>query len=912
MKGEMMIKHAARLTCVLAVMMMMMCLTAEAQTPPFDPVDPRGGTVIRLDNFNLWESGAYWSLNGTVSMLYEAGTPHGCYRMRINSSSGFHMAQSGRNFPVKRNRNYICSMLINCDYVRDDHEINAGMRTTGDGQSLLYNLNGLPSDTNGWTRWEYQFTSNISLEGENLSGPASQLNGYFYMRPFKFASGYYDVRIADVAFVELPAEPLVPFAKGEGVTFRGGKGNLPMAVEEVSTETDKLKVRTTGATYVFNMADDTITACQMIGRKREVAVFQSTVSLANLEILQQDEDVCVIANNSITFGVQCDGLLVVSPQQELAMLATGSIGGEWNRLITGHMLLVDDFGGLSVNPHIPLGTGRLPRFSKVTGELDEPGWQVYWQISPGERLGISVFPPREYPWEKSFEFAYELTFPGVSLTNYSKWAQVLDSVLLWNTFYYSGFGMSWGPEYVVEDESDYRRHIGIIQTAGMKAMTYMSPYFYYVHDPEVFMQEVERMRDTYGLDGVYYDGVYSQDWIKAYECMRMTREAFPDGTIILHTTGQGGNGGPPLARHDIFIPVIDTYTTATLRGEYVLYTGGKDWQYPKYITSQYRKANCIGLLKGDRWQNVTQNEQDLLHLRYNGRARANGLPSGTWTPGTPTGEDFVDIYYPTWMELKQLWQDKGDLPYFYDEYYKPKAYELTRPILEPGDTSAAVMKRWMFYNDSFHDGQDAGAGPLDDQAIAYDKVPLYPGIPAIFDNYSSYEAGVNGIMIDVARLAGTPTLDDFEFRMGNGDDPSMWSVAPDPTITHRPGDGLFGSDRLTLIWPEATITGQWLQVTMKPTAATGLSESDVFYFGNAIGESGDSQGVCGGKAADAYVNVTDQIAPTDAPATLADPASADNPLDFNRDGLVNMTDVVIARRYATDFANSLKLITPPE
>jgi hypothetical protein len=129
--------------------------------------------------------------------------------------------------------------------------------------------------------------------------------------------------------------------------------------------------------------------------------------------------------------------------------------------------------------------------------------------------------------------------------------------------------------------------------------------------------------------------------------------------------------------------VIDTYTTATLRGEYVLYTGGKDWQYPKYITSQYRKANCIGILKGDRWKNVSQIEQQLIHLRYNGRARAaGGMPSGAWTLGQPTGEDFIDVYYPIWMELKQLWRRKGHLPEFYEEHYKPKVQELTQPVLE--------------------------------------------------------------------------------------------------------------------------------------------------------------------------------------------------------------------------------------
>ena len=44
-------------------------------------------------------------------------------------------------------------------------------------------------------------------------------------------------------------------------------------------------------------------------------------------------------------------------------------------------------------------------------------------------------------------------------------------------------------------------------------------------------------------------------------------------------------------------------------------------------------------------------------------------------------------------------------------------------------------------------------------------------------------------MIDIAN-AGAVTLDDFEFRVGNDNDPSSWSVAPAPSgFAVRTGDG---------------------------------------------------------------------------------------------------------------------------
>lgn len=54
-----------------------------------------------------------------------------------------------------------------------------------------------------------------------------------------------------------------------------------------------------------------------------------------------------------------------------------------------------------------------------------------------------------------------------------------------------------------------------------------------------------------------------------------------------------------------------------------------------------------------------------------------------------------------------------------------------------------------------------------------------------------------------------------------------------------------GSDRVTVIWPgydpndlaHPAVAKQWLEVTILATKNTGLSQPEVFYFGNAIGES---------------------------------------------------------------------------
>ena len=194
------------------------------------------------------------------------------------------------------------------------------------------------------------------------------------------------------------------------------------------------------------------------------------------------------------------------------------------------------------------------------------------------------------------------------------------------------------------------------------------------------------------------------------------------------------------------------------------------------------------------------------------------------------------------------------------------------------------------------------------------KVALLPGNKATFANYTSYDKGINGLMIDVFDLPGTPTVNDFLFRVGNNDKPygndldnpdDDWPWAPDPiAIAVRPGAGQDGADRVTLIWEDGVIRNCWLQVTVLATDATGLAKNEVFYVGNAVGESGNS-------TTDALVNATDEIGARNNPHGPFNPAAKDDPYDFNRDILVNATDQIIARNNRTSPFTALKLITPP-
>jgi hypothetical protein len=206
-----------------------------------------------------------------------------------------------------------------------------------------------------------------------------------------------------------------------------------------------------------------------------------------------------------------------------------------------------------------------------------------------------------------------------------------------------------------------------------------------------------------------------------------------------------------------------------------------------------------------------------------------------------------------------------------------------------------VADRNVFYNQSTFDGNNAGIDALDDAAIATDKTAYLPGSGvATTANETSYVQGINGIMIDLASTHGAITAADFSFKVGNNNSPNIWANAPAPTaISVRPGAGVGGADRIEIVWANGVIVNQWLEVVVKGNDSlggfntnTGLAVSDVFFWGNKVGDSGTGTPA-----------VTFDTTSTDAAQVFAT-IGAGKPItdlrDYNRDGQVTSTDALIA------------------
>ena len=128
------------------------------------------------------------------------------------------------------------------------------------------------------------------------------------------------LRIADIAFVELPPKALPRLSARRG-------SHLPWRTRESADEdgsqprqeTDRLAVETTGARYTFdpkatrsspNNGSRTL-ARSLFGNHRSI--------LSGLEIVRQTETECIVANEHLTFGIQCDSLMMVVPHEELML-----------------------------------------------------------------------------------------------------------------------------------------------------------------------------------------------------------------------------------------------------------------------------------------------------------------------------------------------------------------------------------------------------------------------------------------------------------------------------------------------------------------------------------------------------------------------------------------------------------------
>jgi len=252
---------------------------------------------------------------------------------------------------------------------------------------------------------------------------------------------------------------------------------------------------------------------------------------------------------------------------------------------------------------------------------------------------------------------------------------------------------------------------------------------------------------------------------------------------------------------------------------------------------------------------------------------------------------------------------------------------------------STVADRNVFYNNSFYDDNANDPGNLnDDTAIATDKSAYLPGSGTSgFANYTTYDKGINGIMVDFTPGGNHAALTaaDFTFKMsaqglsGQSSDPTdgSWNTpVPAPTVIYRAAGtavpvqlgyagNVLPNDRIELVWADNAIKDRWLEVIVKANAITGLVAQDVFFYGNMPGDTNDDPSG-DFKTIDANDQFNIKTAAADPNNTglyftYALSTAISNLWDINRDGDVNASDQFAAKQYSLSPYGQLDTINIP-
>jgi len=186
-------------------------------------------------------------------------------------------------------------------------------------------------------------------------------------------------------------------------------------------------------------------------------------------------------------------------------------------------------------------------------------------------------------------------------------------------------------------------------------------------------------------------------------------------------------------------------------------------------------------------------------------------------------------------------------------------------------------------------------------------------------NYTNYIKGLNRVVVDLANSRQTTlTTADFVFRIGNSDDLSAWtelgsdSEIPLPTIINGIRDIGTGVQRFTLAWDDTTkpaIKNQWLQVTITANQNTGLTEDDVFYFGNQVADvDGSASASASGRVT---VNAFDVLDIRFNQSPSQNSVGIGHVYDIDRSGSVNAFDVLDARFNQMPTGGLMMITLPP-
>jgi parallel beta-helix repeat protein len=196
----------------------------------------------------------------------------------------------------------------------------------------------------------------------------------------------------------------------------------------------------------------------------------------------------------------------------------------------------------------------------------------------------------------------------------------------------------------------------------------------------------------------------------------------------------------------------------------------------------------------------------------------------------------------------------------------------------------------------YHKGSSFAAGGSNvAAALDLDKSLVREGTAQqtlTYSNVINSSRGINGIVFDIANLPSTTlTAADFVFQMSpqgafneSQNPPSSWQTAPSPSsVSIVPGSV---PSRVVIEWPDNSIAGRWLRLTIKANGNTGLGQPEVYYLGHLRGETT-------GPAGGVYTVSFADIAPIRS--SVGQVVGAASITDIDKNGTVAFADISAMR-----------------
>lgn len=405
------------------------------------------------------------------------------------------------------------------------------------------------------------------------------------------------------------------------VILRGDGADYGMWINFVDVNDAGFDVVTNGARFIFDANNSSLRVYQRIGKRRFVASVSIADSPQNIKLLQNTPDHVVMEADTFYLAIYGDSTCIMASRQDgMNIKCVGAFKPSYAGQRLGEVIFIDDVGGVSVLPQRHESGYELLQMKRF-----QKDWVLEYVFKRGQRLMLSVFPPRNYDQQKSYTERFVFT-NGVIIDQFSTgtlvdnqtlahWRKYVNNVVLlngglyhgrndWEGYIYPGkpYAYTCGGPYEPVNPDELKRVVNAVHKLGYKVSIYVSPFYHYKSpDADVFFEDAKNVYDKFDLDGFYIDGLY-MDWsqgtkceddkIKNYELIRRLRKLVgPEGILFYHGSGDRSEVAA--------VPNIDALCDFVLYGETVKFNSFQD-DYVKFQVKKRGISNTIGMVRPNR------------------------------------------------------------------------------------------------------------------------------------------------------------------------------------------------------------------------------------------------------------------------------------------------------------------------